>query len=240
MILLPAIDLYEKKGVRLYKGQYDQMTVYTEDPVSFAQSIEARGASWLHVVDLEGARDGTTPNIDVIRGITAGTSLSVETGGGIRSLEKIETLLAAGVKRVIIGTKAIEDEAFLKEALRRYGDAVAVGVDARDGKVATHGWTSVSDQDAEEFIAHLSELGVSCVIATDISRDGAMQGTNRELYARLARYSDINIIASGGVSSLDDIRALRQTGVYGAILGKAMYTGAVTVEEGLAAAEGTR
>ncbi len=238
MILFPAIDLYEKKGVRLYKGQYDQMTVYTEDPVSFAQAIEEKGAKWLHVVDLEGARDGTTPNLEVIREIAAKTGLSIECGGGVRSLETIGVLLEAGVKRVIIGTKAIEDEAFLRTALEQYGDAVSVGVDARDGKVATHGWTSVTDRDAEEFILHLKELGVSCVIATDISRDGAMKGTNRELYRRLAAIDGIRIIASGGVSSLADIRALAEIGVYGAILGKAMYTGAVKVEDGLAAAEG--
>ena len=238
MILIPAIDLYEKKGVRLFKGQYDQMTVYTEDPVSYAQSIKDKGASWIHLVDLEGARDGTSPNLDIIRRITAETGLSVETGGGIRSFETIETLLEAGVKRVIIGTRAIEDEAFLKEALRRWGDAVAVGVDARNGMVATHGWTETTGIDAEEFILHLKDLGVSCVIATDISRDGAMKGTNRELYRRLSLIDGIRIIASGGVSSLDDIRALASIGVYGAILGRAMYTGAVHVEEGIAAAEG--
>ena len=237
MILLPAIDLYEQKGVRLFKGQYDQMTVYTEDPVSYAHAIAQKGASWIHLVDLEGARDGTSPNLDIIRRITAETGLSVETGGGIRSFE-IETLLGAGVKRVIIGTRAIEDEDFLKEALNRYGDAVAVGVDARDGKVATHGWTATTDRDAEEFIMHLRDLGVSCVIATDISRDGAMKGTNRDLYRRLSGINGINIIASGGVSSLDDICALAEIGVYGAILGKAMYTGTVTVEDGIAAAEG--
>ena len=239
MILLPAIDLYEKKGVRLYKGRYDEMTVYTDDPVSYARGIEEQGASWLHVVDLEGARDGTSPNLSVIREICAATKLNVETGGGIRSFGTIEAMLGTGVKRVIIGTRALEDEAFLKEALKRYGSAVAVGVDARDNKVATHGWTTLSDTDADEFIAHLRDLGISTVIATDISKDGAMAGTNRSLYERLRAIEGIDIIASGGVSSLDDIRALRRIGVYGAILGKAMYTGAVTVKEGLAAAEGS-
>ncbi len=238
MILIPAIDLYEKKGVRLYKGRYEDMTVYTEDPVSYAKQIEAQGASWLHVVDLEGARDGTSPNLEVIRSIVSATSLQVETGGGIRSMETIETMLEAGVKRVILGTKALEDEAFLKEALARFHEAVAVGVDANEGKVATHGWTSVTDRDAEEFIAHLQELGVAAVIATDISRDGAMRGTNLALYERLTAIGGIDIIASGGVSSLDDIRSLRRIGVHGAILGKAMYTGAVKVAEGIAAAEG--
>ena len=237
MILLPAIDLYDGKGVRLYKGRYEEMTVYTEDPVSTAKEIEASGASWLHVVDLEGARDGTPVNLPVVQAIAKATSLSIEMGGGIRSLETIETILKAGVKRVILGTKAMEDEAFLKEALHRYGNAIAVGVDARDGKVATHGWTTTSDVEAEAFIQHLSKLGVETVIATDISKDGAMNGTNRQLYERLVQIP-IQIIASGGVSSLDDIAALRKTGVYGAILGKAMYTGAVDLKEGLRTAEG--
>lgn len=236
MILLPAIDLYDGKGVRLYKGRYEEMTVYTEDPVSTAKEIETSGASWLHVVDLEGARDGTPVNLPVVQAIAEATSLSIEMGGGIRSLETIETILKAGVRRVILGTKALEDEAFLKEALHRYGGAIAVGVDARDGKVATHGWTTTSDVEAEAFIQHLSELGVETVIATDISKDGAMNGTNRQLYERLVQIP-IQIIASGGVSSLDDIAALRKTGVYGAILGKAMYTGAVDLKEGLRTAE---
>ncbi len=238
MILLPAIDLYEKKGVRLYKGQYDQMTVYTEDPVSFAKGIEADGASWLHVVDLEGARDGTSANLEVIRSIVKETGLQVECGGGIRTFEKIEVLLDCGVKRVILGTKALESEDFLKEALRRYAETIAVGVDARDGKVATHGWTATSDTDAQAFIRHLRELGVRTVIATDISRDGAMNGTNLSYYRQLSEVKGIDLIASGGVSSIADIQALREAGMYGVILGKAMYTGAVSVEEGLAAAEG--
>jgi len=236
MILLPAIDLYEGKGVRLYKGRYEDMTVYTENPVSTAKEIEAAGASWLHVVDLQGARDGTPVNLPVVKKIVQSTSLSIEMGGGIRSLETIETILDAGVKRVILGTKALEDEAFLKEALERFGSAIAVGVDARGGKVATHGWTNTTDVDAEDFIRHLSELGVQTVIATDISKDGAMNGTNRPLYERL-KPIPVQIIASGGVSSLDDIAALRTIGVYGAILGKAMYTGAVDLREGLQTAE---
>lgn len=238
MILFPAIDLYEKKGVRLYKGRYDEMTVYTEDPAGFARTIEEAGASWLHVVDLEGARDGTGPNLDVIEEICRTTSLNVETGGGIRTMERMETLLEAGVKRVILGTRALEDEAFLKEALKRFGEAVAVGVDAHAGKVATHGWLNVSDVDAEEFVHHLETLGVKTVIATDISRDGAMRGCNISFYERLKENNQLNIIASGGVSSLEDIRALRRIGVYGAILGRAMYTGAVDLKEGLQEAEG--
>ncbi len=238
MILLPAIDLYEKKGVRLYKGRYEEMTVYTEDPVGFARSIEDKGASWLHVVDLEGARSGLTPNLDVIQKIVSSTGMKVECGGGIRSLKTIETYLSSGVSRVILGTKALEDPRFLKDALAAFGSAVAVGVDAKDGKVATHGWTNVTDMDAGSFILSLRDLGVETVIATDISRDGAMRGTNLDLYRTLCELEGIHIIASGGVSSLEDIRSLREIGAHGAILGKAMYTGAVQVEEAILAAEG--
>ena len=238
MILLPAIDLYEKKAVRLYKGNYDEMTVYSEDPVGLACEIEKKGATWLHVVDLEGAKEGTSPNLSLIQKITAETGLNVETGGGIRSLETVEAFLNSGVKRVILGTRAIEDPAFLRDMVSRFGDAIAVGVDARHGKVAVRGWTSVTDTDAEEYIAGLADIGVKTVIATDISKDGAMMGTNRDFYRALARLEGLNIIASGGVSSLDDIAALREIGVYGAILGKAMYTGAVNVSEAVAVAEG--
>ena len=233
MILLPAIDLYEKKCVRLFRGNYQEMTVYSEDPVGVARSIKENGASWLHVVDLEGAKEGTAPNRSVIRDIIETTGLNVETGGGIRSLESIEACLSIGVKRVILGTRAL-DQAFLKEALSAFGDAIAVGVDAKNGKVATHGWMKVSELDAVEFVQSLKELGVKTVIATDISKDGAMAGTNLEFYRTLKRMGGINIIASGGVSSLEDIKALKEIDVYGAILGKAMYTGAVNVKEAIA------
>ena len=236
MILLPAIDLYEKKVVRLYKGSYDKMTVYSDDPAAMAKTIAVSGALWLHVVDLEGAKTGDPVNLDVIREIAGTSGMKVEMGGGIRTFETIEKVLEAGVSRVILGTKALEDEPFLIEVLQRYGDAIAVGVDARDGKVATHGWLNTSDTDAETFIAHLAELGVKTVIATDISKDGAMSGTNLPFYERL-KPIPLNIIASGGVSSLQDIQSLAKIGVHGAILGKAMYTGAVTLADALKAAE---
>ncbi len=237
MILLPAIDLYDKKCVRLYKGDYSQMTVYSEDPLAMAKSIEARGASWIHLVDLEGAKDGTTPNIDIVKAIASMTDLNVEIGGGIRSYETIETYLASGVKRLILGTKAVEDRAFLLEALKRYGDAIAVGADAKNGMIATHGWLTESSLEIHTFVEDLRNIGVKTVIATDISKDGAMQGTNLELYRSLNTIEGIQIVASGGVSSLEDIKALKEIGVYGAILGKAMYNGAVKLEEGLEAAQ---
>ena len=231
MILLPAIDLYEKKGVRLYKGDYAQMTVYTEDPLKTAQEIEAAGAKWLHVVDLEGARDGTAPNLPVVKSIVEHTGLNVEVGGGIRTKEMIGTYLSIGVKRVILGSKAT-DETFLKEVTETYGEAIAAGMDLKDGKVAVQGWTAVIDLSAASFMEKLAEIGVKTVIVTDISRDGAMKGANHELYQSLKQYG-INLIASGGVSSLADIRALKAAGMYGAILGKAMYTGAVDLKEAL-------
>ncbi len=233
MLLFPAIDLYDKKVVRLLKGDYKQMTVYSDDPVATAKDIEAKGGKWLHLVDLEGAKDGTTPNFSVVEAICRETGLSVEIGGGIRSLETIEKYLAAGVERVILGSKAVTDEAFLKEALARFGKHIAVGVDAKDGKVAVHGWLDVLDVDMFDFLQHLVELKVDTVIVTDIAKDGAMQGTNLALYEKLSKLQNINVTASGGVSSYEDIRALKKLGLYGAILGKAMYQGVVELSEAL-------
>ncbi len=233
MLLFPAIDLYDKKVVRLLRGDYAKMTVYSEDPVTTAKDIEAKGGKWLHLVDLEGAKDGTTPNFSVVEAICRETGLSVEIGGGIRSMETIEKYLNAGVARVILGSKAVTDEAFLKEALTRFGKHIAVGVDAKDGKVAVHGWLDVLDVDMFDFLKHLVELKVDTVIVTDISKDGAMQGTNLALYEKLGRLEGINVTASGGVSSYEDIRALKKMKLYGAILGKAMYQGVIELSEAL-------
>lgn len=234
MQIFPAIDLYDKKVVRLVKGDYKQMTVYSEHPLETAEKIEALGGQWLHLVDLEGAKDGTTPNFDVVKSICRGTGLKVEIGGGIRSLDTMHRYLESGVARVILGTKAVTDEAFLKEALHQFGDQVAVGVDARNGKVAVKGWLEVLDVNMMEFLRHLEALGVRTAIVTDISKDGAMQGTNLPLYKELAKLSGLNITASGGISSLEELKALRDMHLYGAILGKAMYTGAVSLEDALA------
>ena len=232
MNLFPAIDLYGGKAVRLYKGNYDEMTVYSDDPVSVAKDFEACGAEYIHLVDLEGAKTGETPNLDVIRKIVSETSLSAEVGGGIRSLEVIEKYLSAGVKRVILGTAAVKNPSFLMAALLKYGEAVAVGVDIRDGMVAINGWTENSALHYTEFMERLISIGVRTVIVTDISRDGAMKGTNRSLYAELAdQFPALNVIASGGVSSLDDVKALSDMDVYGAIIGKAYYTGAINLRE---------
>ena len=227
MLIFPAIDLYGGKAVRLYKGDYAQMTVYSDDPLSVARDFAVQGASCIHLVDLEGARDGNTPNIDIVRAIAKTTPLFTEIGGGIRSMEVVDAYLTAGVDRVILGTAAVNDEAFLKEALAGYGERIAVGVDIKDGMVAIKGWTEKSDRDARAFCRHMQELGVKTLICTDISKDGAMVGTNRELYGELSRELDIQIVASGGVSTLDDVRHLASLDLYGAIIGKAYYTGAI-------------
>ena len=232
MNLFPAIDLYGGKAVRLYKGNYDEMTVYNDDPVAVAKDFEACGAKYIHLVDLEGAKTGETPNLDVISRIVSETNLFAEVGGGIRSMQTIEKYISAGVSRVILGTAAVTNPSFLMAALLKYGKAVAVGVDIRDGLVAINGWTENSALHYEEFMDKLVKLGVSTVIETDISRDGAMKGTNRSLYAELAeKFPMLNVIASGGVSSLDDVSTLNKMGIYGAIIGKAYYTGAIDLKE---------
>lgn len=237
MLILPAIDLYEGRAVRLLHGDYEKMTVYSDDPASVARDFLAAGATEIHLVDLEGARDGTTPNLEIIRGIAAIPGLSVEVGGGIRSMETVRAYLAAGVSRVILGTAAVRDEGFLREALAEFPEAVAVGVDIKDGRVAIRGWTEVSELDAYDFCRRLDEMGVSTLISTDISRDGAMQGANHALYRELSRELSLRIIASGGVSSLDDVRALSALGLYGAIVGRAYYTGAISLPEAIEVAK---
>ena len=233
MKLYPAIDLYEGKAVRLYKGEYQQMTVYNENPVAVALDFQSAGAECIHLVDLEGAKFGTTPNLSVIRGIVEATDLFVEVGGGIRTMETIEAYLSIGVSRVILGTAAVTDRAFLEAALQKYGERIAVGVDLKDGFVAIKGWTEKSQWTADSFFADLEKLGISTVICTDISRDGAMQGTNRELYKELSAKYNIQLIASGGVSSLEDVQALNEMNLHGAIIGKAYYTGAIDLKKAL-------
>ena len=231
MKIFPAIDLYEKKAVRLFKGNYAEMTVYSDRPWEIACDFAAKGASAIHIVDLEGAKDGTTPNIDVIKKIIDSADLFVELGGGIRSMETVKKYIEAGVDRVILGTAAVNDEEFLKEAVAAYGDHIAVGVDVKDGYVAIKGWVEKSQYTCFDFCEKMKNIGVSTLICTDISKDGAMQGTNHELYRELSSRFDVNITASGGVSSLDDVKKLADLGIYGAIIGKAYYTGAIDLEE---------
>ena len=230
MNIYPAIDLVGGKAVRLYKGDYTQMTVYSDDPVSVAKDFQAAGAKHIHLVDLEGAKSGVPENLATIASILRETDLFVEVGGGIRNMETVETYLAAGVNRVILGTAAVTDPDFLEAALQKYGDRIAVGVDLKDGYVAIKGWTETSALTAEDFFEKMQGLGVKTVICTDISRDGAMKGTNRELYRQLSEHYSIDLIASGGVSSLEDVQALAAMGLHGAIIGKAYYIGAIDLK----------
>ena len=233
MNIFPAIDLYQGKAVRLYKGDYAQMTVYSDNPPEIAKDFQDKGVKFIHLVDLEGAKSGKPENLETIRRIIDTADLFVEVGGGIRSMETIAAYLSIGVNRVILGTAAVTDPEFLMNALNRYGEKIAVGVDLKDGYVAIKGWTEKSQLTAEAFFDQMENLGVSTVICTDISKDGAMQGTNRELYRQLSQKYSIQIIASGGVSSMEDIRQLRQMELYGAIIGKAYYVGAIDLREAI-------
>lgn len=233
MYIYPAIDLYEGKAVRLYKGDYAQMTVYSENPVDVALAFKAAGATRMHLVDLEGAKKGVPANTATIGALVNAFGGFVEVGGGIRNMETVDAYLSIGVDRVILGSAAVTDPAFLKAALAKYGSRIAVGVDLKDGYVAIHGWTQQSDLTADAFFAQMEQLGVKTVICTDISKDGAMQGTNRGLYRELSRRYAIDLIASGGVSDLEDIRALAAMNIHGAIIGKAYYIGAIDLKQAI-------
>ena len=237
MLIFPAIDLYEGQAVRLYKGDYNEKTVYSDDPVSVAKDFLSCGATHIHLVDLEGARDGGTPNLDTVCAIKRETGLFCEIGGGIRSMDVVEKYLNAGLDRVILGTAAVTDKAFLNDAVKKYGDKIAVGIDIKDGAVAIKGWRESSGRDAFEFCEEMENLGVRTLICTDISKDGAMIGTNRELYKKLSGRFKINITASGGVSSLDDVRALKAMDLYGAIIGKAYYIKAIDLHKAIEVAK---
>ena len=234
MKLFPAIDIYNGCAVRLYKGDYNQMNVYSDNHPLFADEFAATGADCLHLVDLEGAKFGTTPNLETIKNIISQTSMYTELGGGIRSLETIEAYLNIGVNRLILGTAAITEPGLVEKAIREFGrDSIAVGVDIRDGLVAIKGWTEVTETTCNDFCKSMEDIGVKTIICTDISRDGAMKGTNRQLYSDLSQKFSLDIMASGGVSTLEDIRALADMNIYGAILGKALYTGAIDLADAL-------
>ena len=233
MLIYPAIDMYDKKAVRLFKGDYNQMTVYSENPVEVAIDFKNCGATHIHLVDLEGAKSGTTPNFEVVKNIKDSTGLFCEIGGGIRNMDVIDKYITAGVDRVILGTAAVTNPGFVEEAVAKYGDRIAVGIDIKDGYVAIKGWTETSDDDAFAFCDKMQNIGVKTIICTDISKDGAMQGTNHELYKELSERFDIQIIASGGVSTIDDIARLRKLDIYGAIIGKAYYTKAIDLTEAI-------
>lgn len=251
MIIYPAIDLYGGKAVRLFKGDYEQMTVYSDNPPEIAEAFVKAGADHIHVVDLEGARDGSTPNFSTVLAIKKAADAAaaemtgdseakafVEIGGGIRDDETAEKYLDAGIDRVILGTAAVKDQGFLKRAVREHGSRIAVGIDVRDGFVAIKGWTELSEYTLEQFASMMQGLGVNTIICTDISRDGAMKGVNRLLYKELSEAMNMNIVASGGVSTIDDVRELASFGIHGAIIGKAYYTGAIDLAEAVETAAG--
>ena len=231
MKLFPAIDLFEGKAVRLFKGDYAQMTVYSNDPAAVAADFAACGAECIHIVDLEGAKSGTTPNFDTVCRIKSASGLFCEIGGGIRTMDVIDRYLSAGIDRVILGTAAVGNLDFVKDAVDKYGDRVAVGADLKDGYVAVKGWVEKTDLSCEDFFLQMQNVGVKTVICTDISKDGAMMGTNLALYRSLSERFSMQIVASGGVSSLEDIRRLNEMGLYGAIIGKAYYTGAIDLRK---------
>ena len=233
MYIYPAIDLYEGKAVRLFKGDYAQMTIYSQNPAEVAKAFAAAGSRHIHLVDLEGAKIGKPANLATIRKIMEAADLFVEVGGGIRNLETVEQYLSIGVDRVILGTAAVTNPEFLEAALARYGEKIAVGVDIKDGFVAIKGWTEKSELTADAFFEKMQRMGVRTVICTDISRDGAMKGTNRELYQALSEKYTIDLIASGGVSTLEDVKALAQMNLHGAIIGKAYYIGAIDLEKAI-------
>ena len=237
MLIFPAIDLYEKQAVRLFKGDYNRKTVYSDDPVSVAREFKKSGATHIHLVDLEGAKTGETPNFDVVCAIKRETGLFCEIGGGIRSMEVVEKYISAGLDRVILGTAAVTNEGFVQEAVEKYGEKIAVGIDIKDGFAAIKGWTESSGIDAFEFCERMEKIGVRTLICTDISKDGAMVGTNRALYKKLSEKFSVDIVASGGVSSIDDVKALRKLNIYGAIIGKAYYTKAVDLGEAIEVAK---
>ena len=233
MNIFPAIDLYDKKAVRLFKGDYAEMTVYSDNPLSVAKDFKRLGAEYVHLVDLEGAKDGTTPNIDVISDIVKETGLFVEVGGGIRSMEVLDAYIEIGVSRAILGTAAVSDESFLSAAISKYGEKIAVGADVKDGYIAIKGWTQKSEYTLEAFFKKMEGLGVKTVICTDISKDGAMKGTNLKMYESLSKEYNVDIIASGGVSDINDVKALRSMNLYGAIIGRAYYVGAIDLKEAI-------
>ena len=237
MIIFPAIDLYAGKAVRLFKGDYSKMTVYSDRPLDVANDFIDCGAKYVHLVDLEGAKDGTTPNVRYIKEIVGKTGLFAEVGGGIRSMRAVEEYIEAGAGRVILGTAAVNDKEFLKKAVSVFKDKIAVGADISDGCIAVKGWTEKTDRHYTDFIKEMEDIGVAAAVITDISKDGAMRGCNISLYKDIKDVTSINIIASGGVSSVDDVKNLRSCGIYGAIIGKAYYTGAINLHKAIEVAK---
>lgn len=241
MIVFPAIDILGARAVRLAQGDYDRVTVYNEDPVEQARLFAEQGAEWIHVVDLDGARDGVPGNIEVVERIVGEIGLPVQTGGGIRTIEIMQRLSDAGVSRMVLGTKLATDHGFVREAVARFGEAVVAGVDARDGMVAVEGWREGTSTSAEELVSELRDLGIRHLVYTDISRDGMQTGINVEAYEQISETAGFAVVASGGISTLDDLHALAALGpdvVEGAITGRALYEGAFSLKHAIRAARG--
>ncbi len=238
MLIFPAVDLYEGKAVRLVKGDFNKMTVYSGSPADVARSFKCDGAEYLHTVDLNGAKTGINSCVDIIKRIVLETGMFVQSGGGIRNLETVDALMSAGVSRVILGTAAVLDRDFLCACIKRYSGKIAVGADIKNGFIAVKGWAVTSDITADAFFEDMEKTGVKTIVCTDISKDGMMSGTNIELYREILNKYGFNIIASGGVSSYEDIEKLSETGVYGAILGKALYEGKIELKRALTVAGG--
>lgn len=237
MLIYPAIDMIDGKAVRLFKGDYSRMTVYSDEPAQVAEKFKSCGAERVHLVDLDGAKNGGTPNFERVIAVKKATGLFCEIGGGIRSMDVIDRYIGAGIDRVILGTAAVTEVGFVEAAVGKYGEKIAVGIDIKDGFVAIKGWTEKSALEAMALCEKMQKIGVRTLICTDISKDGAMQGTNLSLYKELSERFDMDIIASGGVSSIEDVKALREMDIHGAIIGKAYYTGAIDLREAIEVAK---
>lgn len=233
MIILPAIDLREGKCVRLYQGKFEASEVVGENPVEVALSFKESGAEYIHVVDLDGALNGEIKNLNIISEVVKKVQIPVELGGGIRDMKTIDMLIQSRVARVILGTAALNNPELVKEAVKKYGEKIAVGIDAKDEKVAVNGWLDISSVDYIEFAKEMEKIGVKTIIFTDISKDGTLQGPNLEQLGKLQKNVNCNIIASGGIKNIDDLRAINEMGIYGAITGKAIYSGNIDLNEAI-------
>ena len=238
MIVFPAIDIKGGSCVRLFKGDFGTVEKVAEDPLQTARSFEAKGASWIHMVDLDGAKDAVPINTEIFLDVARNTSLQVEVGGGIRSMDTVEAYLSGGIRRVILGSAAVKDPALVREAVREYGDRIAVGIDAKNGMAAVEGWLDASSAHYLELARAMENIGVKTLIYTDISKDGTLSGPNLQELAAINKAVSCQIVASGGVTDLNDIRALKKLGLYGVICGKSLYKGTLGLSEAIRAAEG--
>ena len=233
MIIFPAIDMKDGKCVRLEQGLFDKVTVFGEDPVAMAKKWESEGGKFLHLVDLDGAKDGIPKNLEIIKNICKNINIPIQLGGGIRNKETVKILLDAGVSRVIVGTMAINNMELLKELVDEYGERIVVSIDAKDGLVAVDGWVNVSEVNSIDLVRKLDKIGVKTIVYTDIAKDGMMEGPNFDIYKTLAENTNIDVIASGGVSSIENVEKLKKMNMYGAIIGRALYTGDIKLKDAL-------